>query len=868
MYNMRLLYYVFLLGIFHTGLLVEARGESSPAAKQVSGEVQFQPVKELLKRIGFPENMTVVFSALPKVNQCDQFETSVKDNTLYVKASSPASAARAVYDYLRRNGYAFVSWAGTRMELPDVLPDQEARLVVSPFNLRSHLNTCDFGYSMPYWDWARWEKELDWMALRGINMPLALVGTEPIMRRVWKKYGLTEEESAAFFTAPAHLPWNRMGNIANMGGPIPAEWYDQQLELQHKIMNRMKELGMEPICPAFSGFIPRGFKRLFPELKMHLAGWINRPEWARPMLLSPEEPLFFEIGKTFTEEWEKEFGRGKYYLGDMFNEQELPIGKDDPGYYDFIVRCGEMGYKAVSVGNPDAIWVMQGWILNYQRGIWDFKTVEAFMRNIPKDKYIIIDLGTDWNTHVWKNKTSFEVYKGFFGKNWMYSVVPNMGGKSLHTGDLDYYAQGHVKALESEYKDTLVGMGNATEAIETQEILQELFFDATWSDKATDVQAWMENYAKCRYGSCPPEIKEAFALLRESVYGRFKGSLTHSWQFFNPRRAFTNADEKYFQAIELFAKAAPALKDEPLYRADLLELCAMYLGAKMQFTSATIMDSVQLANADAAEKAFEEFTKLGQQAGSMLNQHPYMNLRTWCEHARSQGTTREIKDFYEEDARTLIGTWGTRGTALDDYAGKFWGGMIETFYIPRWRLWLDMELGKKPKSDRRELDFAWTKDYAAGTAAPAKMTPDEIVALCTQSLELAKAVKKPADVEIPVLGNWSPANVSEEWKQVEWTLTQEQLARLSGVRFKFTKGSHRLEIRKVQVEADGSIVAEKSQLGKASNQAENNMFALKIPKEARGNNSCSVRAEVRAVGGTKSYGNVEMILKNEKKSAK
>lgn len=182
------------------------------------------------------------------------------------------------------------------------------------------------------------------------------------------------------------------------------------------------------------------------------------------------------------------------------------------------------------------------------------------------------------------------------------------------------------------------------------------------------------------------------------------------------------------------------------------------------------MDAVQVSDADAAEEAFEEFSKLGKQAGSMLNQHPYMNLRTWCEHARSQGSTKEIKDYYEEDA--------------------------------------------------------------------------------------------------PILGNWSPANVSEEWKQIEWTLTQEQLASLSGVRFKFTKGSHRLEIRKVQVEADGSIVAEKSQLGKASNQPENTVFTLDISKEARGNNSCSVRAEVRAVGGTKSYGNVEMILSKEKKAAK
>ena len=34
------------------------------------------------------------------------------------------------------------------------------------------------------------EKEIDWMAVHGINMPLALVGYEGIMYRVWKKWDL------------------------------------------------------------------------------------------------------------------------------------------------------------------------------------------------------------------------------------------------------------------------------------------------------------------------------------------------------------------------------------------------------------------------------------------------------------------------------------------------------------------------------------------------------------------------------------------------------------------------------------------------------------------------------------------------------
>ena len=41
---------------------------------------------------------------------------------------------------------------------------------------RYNMNVCTFGYSYVHWDWKRWEHEIDWMALNGINMPLAFNG--------------------------------------------------------------------------------------------------------------------------------------------------------------------------------------------------------------------------------------------------------------------------------------------------------------------------------------------------------------------------------------------------------------------------------------------------------------------------------------------------------------------------------------------------------------------------------------------------------------------------------------------------------------------------------------------------------------------
>ena len=43
---------------------------------------------------------------------------------------------------------------------------------------RFFLNYCTFGYTMPWWQWEDWERFIDWMALQGVNLPLAITGQE------------------------------------------------------------------------------------------------------------------------------------------------------------------------------------------------------------------------------------------------------------------------------------------------------------------------------------------------------------------------------------------------------------------------------------------------------------------------------------------------------------------------------------------------------------------------------------------------------------------------------------------------------------------------------------------------------------------
>lgn len=76
------------------------------------------------------------------------------------------------------------------------------------------------------------------MALHGFDMALAPIGSEAILMRVWRDMGLTEEEINELFTAPGHLPWMRMGNMSGLDSPLSERWLDEQVALQHRILDR------------------------------------------------------------------------------------------------------------------------------------------------------------------------------------------------------------------------------------------------------------------------------------------------------------------------------------------------------------------------------------------------------------------------------------------------------------------------------------------------------------------------------------------------------------------------------------------------------------------------------------------------------
>lgn len=120
-----------------------------------------------------------------------------------------------------------------------------------------------------------------------------------------------------------------MGNLNGWDGPLTDGWQKEQIKLQHKILNRMRELGMEPIAPAFAGFVPTAFAERHPEIQFKHLEWGGFDEKYNAYVLPPETPYFKEIGKLFIEGVGKRVWE-KYLLSvGSFNEMKLPVAEGD-----------------------------------------------------------------------------------------------------------------------------------------------------------------------------------------------------------------------------------------------------------------------------------------------------------------------------------------------------------------------------------------------------------------------------------------------------------------------------------------------------------------------------------------------------------
>lgn len=656
------------------------------AVTTVQAEKNEKAAKALTERLIPTVVDHFIFQKIDSDNGKDVFEIESVDGKIHIRGNSANSMATGLNHYLKYCCKTTVSWyADDPVELPATLPTVPEKIrIKARMDKRFFLNYCTFGYTMPWWQWRDWERFIDWMALNGINMPLAITGQEAIWLHVWKKLGLDEKDIKNYFTGPAHLAWHRMTNFDYFQGPLPDSYLEHQEKLQRAIVTRERELNMKPVLPAFAGHVPEALKKVYPEAKINrMSSWGGFQDKYRSFFLDPLDPLFPVIQKAFLKEQTRLYGTDHIYGADPFNEIQSPSWEPD-----YLATVSRTIYQTITQVDPDASWLQMTWLFYFDRQHWTGPRIDAFVNGVPKNKMILLDYYAE-NTEIWKRTESY------YGQPYLWCYLGNFGGNTMMTGNLRETG----KRIENVYRNggaNFWGIGSTLESFDVNPFMYEYVFEKAW-EKNIDDDQWITALADRRFGQSDPQIRNAWNELLNKVYieNAFlgQGPLTNArptlkgsgtWTV-NPHTAYKNQD--LFRIWELLLQGRDK-STRDTYVFDVVNtgrqvISNYFLQVRDHFTNAyERKDSKELL-----ERGME-MTEILSDLDLLLSCHKTFSFGRWIRAAEAFGTTETEKEYYKKNARTLLTTWGEKGQSLNDYANRSWSGLTRSYYAPRWQVFV------------------------------------------------------------------------------------------------------------------------------------------------------------------------------------
>ena len=685
----------------------------------LSMQVWSNPVDDLLERID--KGASAKFKIERVKSQKDFFELDQQGRRVVVRGNTWVNIASGVNWYLKYYASIHLSWNQMQAKLPVVLPAVKQReRHETDLSQRYAFNYCTFSYSMAFWDWKRWEQEIDWLALHGVNLPLAIVGEECVWRQMLLRLGYTEQEVGAFIAGPAFLAWWEMNNLEGWGGPLPLSWYTRQEQLQKQILTRMKQLDMHPVLPGYCGMVPHDAKEKLG-LNVADAGLWNG--FQRPANLLPTDPRFAEIAKIYYEELTRLFGKADYYSMDPFHESS-----DDASIN--YAKAGEAMMTAMKRVNPKAVWVIQGWTENPR---------PAMVDGMKAGDLLVLDLFSECRPmfgipSIWRRE------QGYKQHHWLFCMLENFGANVGLHGRMDqlldnFYSTEHTQSSKFKVQSPK-GIGFTMEGSENNPVMFELMSELPWRPEKFAKETWVKNYVKARYGVDDPVIEQAWMILAKSIYNCPAGNNQQGphESIFCGRPSLNNFQasswskmKNYYdpsdtrEAARLMNSVAEKYRGNNNFEYDLVDITRQALAdqARLQYQH-TIADYKAFARQE-FDKDAQRFLKMLLMQDKLLGTRSEFRLGHWTEAARRCGTTSEEKELYEWNARVQITTWGNRYCAdtggLRDYAHKEWQGLLKDFYYVRWKTYFDALMAQMQAQTAPQPELLGGGPHANKTAA-------------------------------------------------------------------------------------------------------------------------------------------------------
>lgn len=687
-----------------------------------------EPVVELLNRITIgnaDKFVTVVDEAIAENGQ-DVFIITSHDGKPCIKGNDLLSVTTGINWYLNHYAHINLTWNNLVTDLSSVslpVPQNEDKHI-STADYRYYLNYCTFSYSMAFWTWERWQQEIDWMALHGINMPLVLVGLETVWNNILTELGYSKSEINEFVAGPGFMAWFAMNNLEGWGGTgagmqgNPDWWYKRQGELCVKILDAMRSLGMQPVLPGYSGMVPNSMRNKKPSWKIVESGtWAGG--YTRPDILSPEDTENFEyMSEIYYRHLKNLMGVSEYYSMDPFHEGGVPTGQVSiKGCYNGVM--GAMDKFAMSADELKSNGIEKPkWVVQYWQNLPNAQAFASVQVENP-DRFIALDLFSDGNPN-WSGNH-------YAGHDFIYCMLHNFGGRTGLHGRMAKTIAGYYDALA---KGNMRGVGATPEGIETNPMLYDMLFELPWIENEPKPEEWLREYSRTRYGIESEAAYTAWVKLLNSVYnctvdgqqGTTEPVVCARPAWVVDRVSSWSKAAIYWDVQDVLSAAALLLSIDNVpdvsrenYEYDVVDVVRQSMVDFAYYLLPKVKAAYDSGNSSEYERLYKLFLQLILDVDKMLSTNENFTLERWTTMARDvtdevTGTSVADKNWLEWNARTQITVWAKSDGNLHDYSNRCWSGLLKDFHYERWKQFFESN-GKAPEGGWYAWEKAWTENF-------------------------------------------------------------------------------------------------------------------------------------------------------------
>merc|ERR1712228_1095863 len=363
------------------------------------------------------------------------------------------------------------------------------------------------------------------------------------------------------------------------------------------------------------------------------------------------------------------------------------------------------------------------------------------------DAMIILDLYDDVSPE-------YNQFDSFYGTPFIWNTLHNFGGNQGMLGTLYNIAVGLPKAKKYP-NSSVIGVGITMEGIWQNYIVYDETLKMAFSEEL-DLNAYVNKYALRRYG-LPHTANErvvgvmqsAWNVLAETVYNvSHWGGVTKNIMCCAPNLNEINAgfmptqllyDPIHIQTVwQLFCNATSSpIAHIEQYRYDLIDVSRQALSDLFYANYLQLVRAFDAKSIDDLKKYAAICLDLMNDLDALLNTNKYWMLGEWIEMARKHGSNDSESNWWEFNARNQVTLWGPDGE-ISDYASKTWGGLIGTYHMPQWQLFVDdltVALQKNEAFDQKAfnqknmktIQEPWQHDTSK---FPVKPQNDTIVVAC------------------------------------------------------------------------------------------------------------------------------------------